>query len=78
VNSLVDARGLKCPLPALKAEKAAARLKPGDILTVLATDPMAKIDIPHFCAGHGLDCTSGSEDGALRFQITLKDQDVNS
>lgn len=43
----LDLKGLKCPLPALKTEKALASLRPGDRLTVACTDPMAAIDIPH-------------------------------
>ncbi len=50
----VDARGLICPLPVLRARKVLLGMKPGEVLRVLATDPMAAIDLPHFCseAGH--------------------------
>ncbi len=41
----LDARGLACPLPALKARAALAGLAPGDTLTVLATDPEAPVDV---------------------------------
>ncbi|MGY6703678.1 sulfurtransferase TusA family protein [Roseinatronobacter sp.] len=52
----VDAIGLLCPLPVLKARKRLAQMAPGQVLRVLATDPAAVIDIPHFCqqAGHQL------------------------
>lgn len=52
----LDLKGLKCPLPVLKTRKALAGLNKGDKLEVLTTDPMAAIDIPHFCneAGHKL------------------------
>ena len=43
---LIDARGLRCPLPVLKLEKKLEGLATGSTLTVLATDPMAAIDIP--------------------------------
>lgn len=43
----LDLRGLKCPLPALRARRALARMQPGDVLALEATDPMAAIDIPH-------------------------------
>ena len=43
----LDLKGLKCPLPALRTRKALTRLKSGERLHVLATDPMAAIDIPH-------------------------------
>ena len=49
----LDLRGLKCPLPALMAKKALARLPAGAVLTVLADDPMAAVDIPHMCHGEG-------------------------
>ena len=52
----LDARGLLCPLPVLKARKRLAALAPGAVLRVLADDPAALVDIPHFCAetGHAL------------------------
>jgi tRNA 2-thiouridine synthesizing protein A len=43
----LDLRGLKCPLPALRTRKALRRLRPGDLLIVECTDPLAPIDIPH-------------------------------
>ncbi|WP_368187809.1 sulfurtransferase TusA family protein [Aestuariibius sp. HNIBRBA575] len=49
-----DAIGLLCPLPVLKARKRLMAMDSGAVLTVLADDPAAIIDIPHFCteAGH--------------------------
>jgi len=49
----LDLKGLKCPLPVLKTRKALTRLGDGDRLTVFTTDPMAEIDIPHFCRENG-------------------------
>ena len=54
---LIDARGLKCPLPVLKLEKKLATLPAGITLVLLATDPMARIDVPLFCRQHGHGCT---------------------
>ncbi len=51
--TMLDLKGLKCPLPVLKTRKALTRLNDGDRLTVLTTDPMAEIDIPHFCRENG-------------------------
>jgi tRNA 2-thiouridine synthesizing protein A len=65
----IDARGLKCPLPVLKMEKRLVGLPPGARLVVLATDPMAKVDIPLFCKQNGHDCIVTAEDGAMRFAI---------
>jgi tRNA 2-thiouridine synthesizing protein A len=42
---LLDARGLLCPIPALKARRALAALAPGEVLVVLATDPEAPVDV---------------------------------
>jgi tRNA 2-thiouridine synthesizing protein A len=52
----LDARGLLCPLPVLKARKRLKSLALGAVLRVVADDPAALVDIPHFCAeaGHGL------------------------
>lgn len=52
----LDAFGLLCPLPVLKARKALLRMAPGQILSVLVSDPAALVDMPHFCheAGHEL------------------------
>ena len=66
---MLDARGLKCPLPVLKMEKRLAQLPAGASLTVLATDPMARIDIPLYCTQHGHACVVGNNAGALSFAI---------
>ena len=69
----LDARGLRCPLPVLKARKRLKSLAAGESLKLLADDPAAVIDVPHFCneQGHTLD-TQGEEDGALVFVILKK------
>lgn len=67
---IIDARGLKCPLPVLKLEKRLATAQPGTILTVLATDPMARIDIPLHCRQNGHDYALEEADGLFRFTIT--------
>lgn len=66
----LDLKGLKCPLPVLKTRKAIGRLGAGEQLAVLTTDPMAGIDIPHFCneQGHTLLETERLE-GGHRFLI---------
>ena len=52
----VDACGLLCPLPVLRAGRALRGLRPGQVLRISATDRMALIDMPHFAreAGHEL------------------------
>jgi tRNA 2-thiouridine synthesizing protein A len=66
----IDVRGLKCPLPVLKTDRRMRDYPVGARFVVLTTDPMAAIDVPHFCAenGHRL-LASGKEGGALRFEI---------
>ncbi len=60
----VDARGLICPLPVLRARKVLLGMRPGEVLRVLATDPMAVLDLPHFCAEAGHEhLGQTSEDG---------------
>lgn len=49
----LDATGLLCPLPVLKARKRLQPLTRGQVLRVLADDPAAIIDIPHFCTEQG-------------------------
>jgi len=49
----LDLSGLICPLPVLKARKKLLQMKVGEVLHVIATDPMAAIDMPHFCSEQG-------------------------
>lgn len=66
---LVDARGLKCPLPVLKMEKRLETLEAGATLVVLATDPIARIDIPLYCRQNGHDCAMTQDGEIMRFDI---------
>jgi len=68
--ALLDTKGLKCPLPVLKARKAMKDVPPGGTLRVLATDPGAVKDFQHFCATTGCRLVSASETaGVLEFII---------
>jgi tRNA 2-thiouridine synthesizing protein A len=60
----IDARGLRCPLPVLRLRKRLAGAAPGARVALLADDPMAAIDVPHFCAeaGHTLEATEAQDD----------------
>jgi tRNA 2-thiouridine synthesizing protein A len=66
----LDARGLQCPLPVLKARKTLLAMAPGARLMLIATDPLASIDVPHFSAesGNRLVDTAVAE-GETRFLI---------
>ena len=71
----LDATGLLCPLPVLRAQKALRSMAEGEVLEVHATDPASKADMPAFCAesGHeflGLD----EQDSLLIYQIRKQDQ----
>ena len=67
---VVDCRGQKCPLPVLKTEKRLAQLPAGAVVTVLATDPIAKIDLPLFCTQHGHRYEMSVDGDVMRFTIT--------
>jgi tRNA 2-thiouridine synthesizing protein A len=70
MDEILDLRGLKCPMPALLAKKALARLAPGSVLTVLADDPMTVVDIPHMCHGEGHAVVgTASRDGHQEFVL---------
>ncbi|MDP3800671.1 sulfurtransferase TusA family protein [Brevundimonas sp.] len=62
---IVDARGHRCPTPSLKLQKAMRDAAPGARLTLLATDPMARIDVPHLMAGLGGEVISIDEAGGV-------------
>ena len=49
----IDTRGLNCPLPILKAKKALAEMQSGEILKVVATDPMSTRDFQAFARQTG-------------------------
>lgn len=74
---IIDARGLKCPLPVLKLEKAVSQAPSGSKIVVLATDPVARIDIPHFCQTRRHRCVVDQTDLAMRFEITVAHTDQN-
>ena len=67
----IDAIGLLCPLPVLRARKALAQLPEGAILRLLASDPAAVVDVPHFCAQAGhvfLDMTDSTDHTVYRIR----------
>lgn len=69
-DSTLDATGLKCPLPVLKARRALREVPAGGVLEVLATDPGATGDFRHFCETTGCEMVeSGEADGVLRFLL---------
>jgi len=69
-DQTLDARGLNCPLPVLKAKLALNKMKAGQVLHVEATDPHSVIDFEAYCArtGHEIIQTRDS-DGVIEFFI---------
>lgn len=67
---VVDVRGLKCPLPVLKAERRMQSFAAGSRFMIIATDPLAAVDIPHFCTEKGHTLLASARDGnELRFEV---------
>lgn len=54
VTSVLDAKGLSCPMPLLRTKKEMGKLGSGDVLHIMGTDPGSRNDIPGWCdrAGH--------------------------
>ncbi|GAB6053761.1 sulfurtransferase TusA family protein [Magnetospira thiophila] len=61
----LDAKGLNCPLPILKAKKAIKDLPAGETLKIIATDPGSVKDFEAFCRSTGNELLDSSEDGGV-------------
>ena len=72
-ETVMNLRGLKCPLPALRVRKKLTSLKSGDVVVAECTDPLAAIDIPNLLRQTG-DALEGKDeaDGVLTFRIRKK------
>ncbi|HEX5794388.1 MAG TPA: sulfurtransferase TusA family protein [Geminicoccaceae bacterium] len=69
-ETLLDTRGLNCPLPVLRARKAMQKLAPGSVVRILATDPGTVKDFKAFCRATGHELVESQEqDGEFRFVI---------
>ena len=70
IHQSLDATGLLCPLPVLKARKVLKAMDPGQVLEILATDPGAVADFQSFCEVQQHDLVTWDEnDERLRFLI---------
>lgn len=67
--TMLDTRGERCPLPVLRTEKALDGLSMGAQLVVLATDPVARLDIALYCRRNGHSCAVQEADDGLTFTI---------
>ncbi|UUV07511.1 sulfurtransferase TusA family protein [Ruegeria sp. YS9] len=72
ISDTLDALGLLCPLPVLKARKRLKSMPEGAVLRVLADDPAAIVDVPHFCAEAGHRLLSQDTDGAHQIYLIQK------
>ncbi len=69
-DAFLDAKGLKCPIPVLRARRAMKPLAPGDVLAVEATDPTSVQDFRAFCETTGDELLESREDdGVYYFRI---------
>lgn len=69
-DEIYDLRGLNCPLPVLKIRKRLVETDKGSVLVAETTDPLAVIDIPHFCKEYGHDMLACDKvEGGHRFTI---------
>jgi tRNA 2-thiouridine synthesizing protein A len=62
-DQVLDAKGLNCPLPILKAKKALKDMPTGATLQIIATDPGAVADFQAFCRATGNELLESSQDG---------------
>ena len=72
-ETIMNLRGLKCPLPALRVRKKLSGLKSGDLIVAECTDPLAAIDIPNLLRQTGDTLEGKSEaEGVTSFKIRKK------
>ena len=72
IKEEIDALGLLCPLPVLKLRKRLKALAPGECIRLLADDPAAIVDVPHFCAESGHELVETGESGAAQSYVVRK------
>ena len=70
---LIDARGHRCPVPTLRLRRALEAAPAGASVRLLADDPMARIDVPHFAAEVGAEILVREElDGGFSFLVAKR------
>jgi tRNA 2-thiouridine synthesizing protein A len=62
---LLDAKGLNCPLPILKAKKALKDVPTGEVLKILSTDPGSAADFEAFCRTTGNELVESKTEGGV-------------
>ena len=63
-ETLVDARGHRCPVPTLRLRRAVERARAGEVIRLIVDDPLAKVDVPHYAAQAGLVMLTCNAQGA--------------
>ena len=68
---LMDARGHRCPVPTLRLRRALEEAPAGGLVRLLADDPLARIDVPHFAASAGATVLEivDAPNGAISFLV---------
>ena len=70
ISARADYRGLKCPLPVLKARRVLSKIEVGSQAEFLADDPASPLDMAHFCESEGhILCLSEQIDDYFRYVI---------
>jgi tRNA 2-thiouridine synthesizing protein A len=72
VNKTVDARGLECPMPITKSMQAIKKIRVGQVLEILTTDPGSKRDIPIWAKVTKQELLSIEELGPESFRFLVK------
>lgn len=68
----IDATGLLCPLPVLKAQKRLRTMAGGAVLRLVSTDPASWVDVPHFCATGGHQLLSATDAAGIKTYLIRK------
>lgn len=67
---VVDARGHRCPTPTLRLRRALEHAVAGQVVELIADDPMARIDVPHFARESGNELVEiADQAGVMRFKV---------
>jgi tRNA 2-thiouridine synthesizing protein A len=69
----LDARGLQCPMPVVKAKRAIDSMQPGQVLEILATDPGSKADFTAWSRATGHELVLAAQEGSVfRYEVRKK------
>ena len=71
-DQVLDAKGLNCPLPILKAKKALKSMAGGNTLEIVSTDPGSVADFAAFCRTTGNELMEQNEEGGIYTYLIRK------